>query len=190
MGAYCNQTVLDLCEYVKKYKLKFRPDLPMLLLNKFGDMMSLMIQTSAPKDIITSDECKFCIQLKQKSKELNNNINSELLCKKHNGINSYFRNIAGVGILNYNNIEFQLVGDFLITNMPTDPNGLFMIHITPLQKDDSKISVFALPKKVFISNNSKIKTKNITSDIMGVEILTVADKWGLNLSNLKIERLD
>ena len=137
-----DEVVVNLKDYITKYKLQFRPETLMQFILNFDNLSHNMIQKIALKKTIDSEECKYC-------KELTEKTGHNSYCKKHKAIYDWKKtntNKTGVGV--FNDHKVQLFGNYALVDMPTDENGVYVVYIASNREKDSDF-VYCLSKDYF-----------------------------------------
>ena len=137
-----DEVVINLKEYIAKYKLQFRPETLIQFILNFNELSKNMIQKVALKKTIDTEECKYCQEITERT-------GHNSYCKKHKAIYDWKKvkaNKTGVGI--FNNHKIQLFGNYALVEMPTDENGVYVVYIASNREKDSDF-VYCLSKDYF-----------------------------------------
>jgi hypothetical protein len=178
MGKVKNTKCLDMKEYVIKHKIPFRPDLVMLLIYKRDQILPMCVQKKAKRYLVPVKDCIHC---KKKKERVTHNIISllsprETLCKKHASIYDYEQCKDKITKITYKDKTYYLFGEYILTEMPTDPDGFYVIWMGTIRQDN--FSVYAINKKYF--ENIESNAIDITNDILSKEVLQL-NEWILYL---------
>lgn len=176
-----NYNNINLREYLKKRKIPFRPDLLIQLIYKRDQILPMFVQKKAKKFIVPVKDCIHCNQRKNKMMNYGNQLNPrELFCKKHAAIYDYGECREKIAKIHYKDRTYYLFGEYIVTEMHTDPDGLYVVWMGTIKQDS--FSVFAINKKYF----PDIEKTNIdiTKDILSADTLQV-NEWVLILDNEK-----
>lgn len=180
------KTLLNLDNYLKQKKLLVYPYVIMKLLTDFNRLQTQkMIQEKAKKNIINIENCIHCQARKKKYK---NNQHKNLLCQKHTAIYDWkTKNRNKFVIIKYNDRVFQCFSEYVLTQMTTDPNGVFVLWFSDIHR--VKEAVFGLTK-TFFPKIFEIGF-DITEDIFQYKYLLYND-WivNLELNNPTIEKVN
>lgn len=134
--------VINLKEYVAKHKLQFRPETLMQFILNFNELTKNMVQKIALKKTIEPDDCKYCKDLQEK-----NGRNS--FCKKHKAIFDWKKvNMTRTGVGMFAEHKVHLFSNYVLVDMPTDTDGVYVIYIATNRDKDSDF-VYCLNKSYF-----------------------------------------
>ena len=133
--------VINLDQYIKENKLCFRPGIVLDLIERFNKLKPQMVQKLALKKTIEPSECQYC----KTAREISND--RQMFCKKHKAINEWSKiDIETTGRVNLFNHKLQIFGRYVITDMPTDANGVYVLWFGTGEEKDC---VYCLSKTYF-----------------------------------------
>jgi hypothetical protein len=111
-----------------------------------------------------------------------------LMCRKHASIYdwSWGKTSQTCGILNYQDKQFCFFSEYVLTNMNTDSDGLFVLWFSQLEKN--KNAIFCIHKKYF----QDVFEKGICMDsILNYKYLLYNNHWVLDMTRAPVlERVD
>lgn len=170
------KTVLNIENYLKQKKLYVQPHVIIKIITDFTKLQTKMIQEKAKKYIISIEDCIHCQEKRKNNPEITTTqISRKTLCKKHRAIFDWKnKNTTKTAIFNYHDRVFHCFTDYAAIQMPTDPNGVFVIYF-----GNSDV-VFGL-SKTFFKNIFDVGV-NITSDILQYQIL-LSKNWIVNMNS-------
>ena len=136
------EVVVNVKDFIAKHKLQFRAETLMQFIVNFESLSHNMIQKVALKKTIDTDDCKYCKELQEKTGKTS-------FCKKHRAIYDWKKsNLAKTGVGIFNSRKIQLFGNYALVEMPTDPNGVYVVYIATNRDKDSDF-VYCLSKDYF-----------------------------------------
>lgn len=172
---------INLRDYLKKRKIPFRPDLVIQLIYKRDQILPMFAQKKAKKYIVPVKDCIHCNKRKNKATDLLSQLNTrELFCKKHAAIYDYEQCKGKIAKLRYKDKTYYLFGEYIATQMHSDPEGLYIIWMGTIKQNS--FSVFAINKRYF----PDIEKANIdiTDDILSADTLQI-NEWLLIMDKEK-----
>lgn len=178
-----NYNYINLREYLKKRKIPFRPDIVIQLIYKRDIILPMFVQKKAKKFIIPVKDCIHCKKNKEKMMNIvpqSDTSVRELFCKKHAAIYDYEQCKGRISKINFKDRIYYLFGEYIATEMYSDPNGLYVIWMGPIKQNS--FSVFAINRKYFPDIDKE--NIDITEDILSADALQV-NKWVLILDKEK-----